>query len=56
VFLRRALGVTLQYQGWKFEEIIFIVGSRSLNEQDLRKNLKFFRVPEKPGTKEGKHT
>ena len=44
--LRRALGVTLQYQGWKVEQISFIVGSRSLNEQDLRKNLKFFRVPE----------
>ena len=46
VSLRRTLGVTLQHQGWKVEQISFIAGSRSLNEQDLRKNLKFFRVPE----------
>ena len=45
--LHRALGATLQYQGgWQVEQISFIVGSRSLNEQDLRKNLKFFQVPE----------
>ena len=44
--LRRTLGVTLQHQGWKVEQISFIAGSRSLNEQDLRKNIKFFRVPE----------
>jgi hypothetical protein len=46
VSLRRDLGMTLQHQGWKVEQISFIPGSRSLNEQDLRKNLKFFRVPE----------
>ena len=28
------------------EQISFIAGSRSLNEEDLRKNLKFFQVPE----------
>ena len=44
--LKRALGVTLQHQGWEVEQISFIAGSRSLNEQDLRKNLKFFQVPE----------
>ena len=44
--LKRALGVTIQNQGWKVEQISFIAGSRSLNEQDLRKNLKFFQVPE----------
>ena len=44
--LKRALGATLQHQGCQVEQIIFIAGSRSLNEQDLRKNLKFFRVPE----------
>ena len=44
--LRRALGSTLQHQGWQVEQISFIAGSRSLNEQDLRKNLKFFQVPE----------
>jgi hypothetical protein len=35
-----------QHQGWKVEQISFITGSRSLNEQDLRKNLKFLQVPE----------
>ncbi len=44
--LKQTLGVTLQYQAWKVEQISFIAGSRSLNEQDLRKNFKFFRVPE----------
>ena len=46
VSLRRSLGATLQHQGWKVEQISFIEGSRSLNKQDLRKNLKFFQVPE----------
>ena len=44
--LRRALGDTIQRQGWRVEQISFIAGSRSLNEDDLRKNLKFFQVPE----------
>ena len=44
--LRRALGVTLQRQGWQVEQISFIAGSRSLDEQNLRQNLKFFQVPE----------
>jgi hypothetical protein len=45
--LHRALRDTLQYQGgWQVEQISFIAGSRSLNEQDLRKNLKKFQVPE----------
>ena len=43
---RRERNLTLQHQGWKVEQISFIAGSRSLNEQDLRKNLKFFQVPE----------
>ena len=33
-------------QGWKVEQISFVTGSRSVNKQDLRKNLKFFQVPE----------
>ena len=44
--LRRVLGSTLYHQGCQVEQISFIGGSRSLNEQDLRKNLKFFQVPE----------
>ena len=39
--LRRALGVMLRRQGWQVEQVSFIVGARSLNEQDLRKNLVF---------------
>ena len=30
----------------KVEQISFIGGARSLNVQDLRKNLKFYQVPE----------
>ena len=33
-------------QVWKVEQISFITGTRSVNKQDLRKNLKFFNVPE----------
>jgi hypothetical protein len=46
VSLRNALSDVIRRQGWKVEQISFITGSRSVNEQDLRKNLKFFRVPE----------
>ena len=44
--LWRALGETLQHQGCQVEQIRFIVGSRSLNEEDLRENLEFFQVQE----------
>ena len=45
--LHRAIWSTLQYQGgWQVEQISFVAGSRSLNEQDLRKTLTFFQVPE----------
>jgi hypothetical protein len=33
-------------QGWKVEQIRFIEGDHFSNEQDLRKNLKLFQVPE----------
>jgi hypothetical protein len=36
----------IQCQGWKVEQISFITGARSVNKQDLSKNLKFFRVLE----------
>ena len=42
--LRRALGGTLQRQGWQVEQISFIAGAHSLDEQDPRKSL--FQVPE----------
>ena len=44
--LRSALSDVIQRQGWKVEQISFVTGSRSVNEQDLREKLKFFRVPE----------
>jgi hypothetical protein len=44
--LRRDLSNTIQHQGWMVKQVSFIAGARSLNEQDLRKNLKFFQVPE----------
>jgi hypothetical protein len=40
-FLRSAIGDAIQRQGWKVEQITFVTGSRSVNKQDLRKNLKF---------------
>jgi hypothetical protein len=44
--LRIALRNTLQRQGWVVKQNSFIAGARSLNEQDLRNNLTFFKVPE----------
>ncbi len=44
--LRSAISTVIQRQGWKVEQISFIMGARSVDKQDLSKNLKFFRVPE----------
>ncbi len=44
--LRSAISTVIQCQGWKVEQISFITGARSVEKQDLSKNLKFFRVPE----------
>jgi hypothetical protein len=44
--LRSAISDAIQRQGWKVEQISFVTGSRSVNKQDLEKNLKFFQVPE----------
>ncbi len=44
--LRGAISTVIQRQGWKVERISFITGARSVDKQDLSKNLKFFRVPE----------
>ena len=35
----------MQRQGWKVEQVSFITGARSLNEEDLKKNLTYFEVP-----------
>jgi hypothetical protein len=44
--LRSVISTVIQRQGWKVEQISFITGARSVDKQDLSKNLKFFRVPE----------
>ncbi len=43
--LRSVLSITMQRQGWKVEQVSFITGARSLNEEDLKKNLTYFEVP-----------
>jgi hypothetical protein len=44
--LRSVISTVIQRHGWKVEQISFITGARSVDKQDLSKNLKFFRVPE----------
>jgi hypothetical protein len=44
--LRSAISEAIHRQGWGVEQISFITGARSVNKQDLSKNLKFFNVPE----------
>jgi hypothetical protein len=46
VSLRSVTSTVIQSQGCKVEQISFITGARSMNKQDLSKNLKFFRVLE----------
>jgi hypothetical protein len=43
--LRSAIGKSMQRQGWMAEQISFIAGARSLNEEELEKNLEYFKVP-----------
>ena len=35
----------MQRQGWRVEQVSFIAGARSLNEEELKKNLAYFKVP-----------
>ena len=44
--LRSIISVTIQCEGWRVKQISFITGARSVNKQDLSKNLKFFNVTE----------
>ncbi len=44
--LRSVISEVIQRKAWKVEQINFITGVRSVNRQDLSKNLKFFQVPE----------
>ncbi len=43
--LRSALARTMQHQGWRVEQVSFIAGARSLNEEELKKNLAYVKVP-----------
>jgi hypothetical protein len=45
VSLKSALVITMQHQGWKVEQVSFIAGARSLNEEEFKKNLAYFKVP-----------
>jgi hypothetical protein len=45
VSLRSVISTVIQCQDWKVEQFSFITGARSVDKQDLSKNLKFFRVP-----------
>ncbi len=44
--LRSTISTVIHRQDGKVEQISFITGARSVDKQDLSKNLKFFRVPE----------
>jgi hypothetical protein len=44
--LQNVLSNVIDCQDWKVEQVSFVTGSHSVNEQDLRKNLNFFRVLE----------
>ena len=43
--LRSTLGQTMERQGWMVEQVNFIAGARSLNEEELKENLEYFKVP-----------
>jgi hypothetical protein len=43
---RSAPDKTLRPQGWLVKQMSSIAGGRSLNEQDLRQNLEFFKIPQ----------
>ena len=45
VSLRSTLTITMQRQEWKVEQVSFIAGARSLNEEELKKNLTYLEVP-----------
>ena len=43
--LRSALGKVMQRSGWVVHQRSFIAGARSLNEEELKENLEYFKVP-----------
>ena len=44
--LRSVISVVIHREDWRVDQISFITGARSVNKQDLSKNLKFFNVSE----------
>ena len=42
---RSVLSKTIQRPGWMVEQIRFIAGPWSLNKEELKKNLEYFKVP-----------
>ena len=42
--LRSVISKAIQIEGWRVEQISFVTGARSVNKQDLSKNLKFVNV------------
>ena len=43
--LKSMLSMTMNRQNWKVEQVSFITGARSLNEEEVKKNLTYFEVP-----------
>ena len=44
--MKSALDKTLHPEGGLVSQVSFIAGARSLNKQDLHKNLEFFKIPQ----------
>ena len=42
---RSLLSKAMQRLGWMVKQISFIAGARSVNEEELKKNLEYFKVP-----------
>jgi hypothetical protein len=43
--LRSALSKSMQRPGWLVKQVSFIADARSLNEEERKENLEFFKVP-----------
>ncbi len=43
--LRSALGKVMQHSGWVVHQRSFVAGARSLNEEEFKENLEYFKVP-----------
>jgi hypothetical protein len=43
--LRSALCKVIQHSGWVVHQRSFVAGARSLNEEEFKENLQYFKVP-----------